>query len=216
MQRPKNYYELLGLSRTASQDDIRTAYRKSVREHHPDTNPGDNLAEERFKDIQQAYELLSNPEKRRGYDQRLRASSARSSRGQRAGAGARAGGEGAATVDLSDLLRNLADRPDRPRERGRQLRDEDVARLLARVLDVYISRTTGFLGKDVARLSKLLGDNIQMSAKVSVGDARSERGSSTGEGPVSRSQRGSKKVTRTRRKGKRVRGPKARRKRTGD
>ena len=99
-----------------------------------------------------------------------------------------------------------------------------MARLLARVLDVYISRTTGLLGKDVTRLAKLLGDNIQMSAKVSVGDARSERGSATGEMPVSRrrsglgneSQRGSNKVTRTRRKGKRVRGPKARRKRTGD
>jgi curved DNA-binding protein CbpA len=216
MQRPKNYYELLGLSRTASQDDIRTAYRKSVREHHPDTNPGDNFAEERFKDIQQAYEVLSNPEKRWEYDQRFRASSTRSSKGQRAGAGARTRGEAAATVDLSDLLRKLADRSDRPQERSRQLQDEDVARLLARVLDVYISRTTGFLGKDVSRLSKLLGDNIQMSAKVSVGDAGSERRSATGEGPVSRSQRGSKKVTRTRRKGKRVRGPKARRKRTGD
>ena len=216
MQRPNDYYELLGLSRTASQDDIRTAYRKSVREHHPDTNPGDNFAEERFKAIQQAYEVLSNSEKRRGYDQRLRASSMRSSRGQRAGAGARTGGETAATVDLSDLLRKLADRSDRPQERGRQLRDEDVARLLARVLDAYISRTTGFLGKDVSRLSKLLGDNIQMSAKVSVGDAGSERRSATGEGPVGRSQRGSKKVTRTRRKGKRVRGPKARRRRTGD
>ena len=223
MQRTKNYYELLGLSSTASQDDIRIAYRKSVREHHPDTNPGDNFAEERFKDIQQAYEVLSNPEKRRGYDQRLRASSTKSSRGQRAGAGARTGGE-AATVDLSDLLSRLADRSGQPQERGRQLRDEDVARLLARVLDVYISRTTGFLGKDVTRLSKLLGDNIQMSAKVSVGDARSKTGSSTGEGPVGRkksgpgnkSQRGSKKVTRTRRKGKRVQGPKARRKRTGD
>jgi curved DNA-binding protein CbpA len=216
MQRPKTYYELLGLSRTASQDDIRTAYRKLVREHHPDTNPGDNFAEERFKDIQQAYEVLSNPEKRRGYDQRLRASSTSSSKGQRTGAGARTGGEMGATVDLSDLLRKLADRSDRPQERGRQLRDEDVARLLARVLDVYISRTTGFLGKDVSRLSKLLGDNIQMSAKVSVGDAGSERRSATGDGPVSRSQRGGKKVTRTRRKGKRVRGPKARRKRTGD
>src|SRR5918992_2967603 len=219
MQRPNDYYELLGLSRTASQDDIRTAYRKLVREHHPDTNPGDNFAEERFKDIQQAYEVLSNPEKRRGYDQRLRASSMRSSRGQRAGAGARTGGETATTVDLSDLLRKLADRSDRPQEGNRKLQDEDVARLLARVLGVHITRTSGLLGKDVTRLSKLLGDNIKMSAKVSVGDARSERVSATGEGPASRkksgpgnrSQKGSKKVRRTQRKGKRVQGPKARR-----
>src|ERR687895_1447039 len=106
MQRPRDYYELLGLSRRASQDDIRRAYRKLVREHHPDTNPGDPSAEERFKEIQQAYEVLSNPEKRQGYDQRLHASSTRSSGAPRAGAGAgagaRTGGETATTVDLSD------------------------------------------------------------------------------------------------------------------
>ena len=82
--------------------------------------------------------------------------------------------------------------------------------------------TRGLLGKDVALLSKLLGDNIRMSAKVSVGDARSERVSATGEDPASgkrpgnRPQKGSKKSTRMQRKGKRVQGPKARRTRTGD
>ena len=224
MQRSKDYYERLGLSRRASQDDIRRAYRKLVREHHPDTNPGDPSAEERFKGIQQAYEVLSNPEKRWGYDQRLHASSTGSSGGPRAGAGARPGGEMATTVDRSDLRRNLADRSDRPREGNRKLQDEDVARLLARVLGAHLLRTSGLLGRDVARLSKLLGDNIKMSAKVSVGDARSERISAAGEGPASRkksgpgngSQKGSKKVTRTQRKGKRVQGPKARRRRTGD
>ena len=224
MKRPRDYYERLGLSRGASQDDIRRAYRKLVREHHPDTNPGDHCAEGRFKDIQQAYEVLSNPEKRRGYDQRLRASATRSSGGPRAGAGARTGGETTTTVDLSDLLHRLADRSGRPQGGSRHLRDEDVARLIARVLGGHVSRTSGRLGKDVTRLSKLLGDNIKMSAKVSVGDGRAERGSATGEGPASRkrsgpgnrSQNASHKVTRSQRKGKRVQGPKARRKGTGD
>jgi DnaJ-class molecular chaperone len=224
MKRPRDYYERLGLSRGASQDDIRRAYRKLVRKHHPDTNPGDHCAEERFKDIQQAYEALSNPEKRRGYDQRLRASATRSSGGPRAGAGARTGGEAATTVDLSDLLRRLADRSGRPQGGSRHLQDEDVARLIARVLGGHVSRTSGRLGKDVTRLSKLLSDNIKMNAKVSVGDARAERTSATGESPASRkrsgpgtrSQNASHKVTRSQRKGKRVQGPKARRKRTGD
>ncbi len=224
MKRPRDYYERLGLSRGASQDDIRRAYRKLVRKHHPDTNPGDHCAEERFKDIQQAYEVLSNPEKRGGYDQRLRASATRSAGGPRAGAGARTGGETTTTVDLSDLLRRLADRSGRPQGGSRHLQDEDVARLIARVLGGHVSRTSGRLGKDVTRLSKLLGDNIKMSAKVSVGDARAERTSATGESPASgqrsgpgtRSQNASHKVTRSQRKGKRVQGPKARRKRTGD
>src|ERR687893_2248040 len=145
MRRRGNLYDRLGLFRGATQDDIRRAYRLLVREHHPDTNPGDPSAEERFKEIQQAYEVLSNPEKRRGYDQRFRASSTRSSGGPRAGAGARTGGEAATTVDLSDLLRNLADRSDRPQEGNRKLQDEDVARLLASVLGMHISRTSGLL-----------------------------------------------------------------------
>ncbi len=223
MQTTKDLYSLLGLSRGASQDDIRRAYRKLVREHHPDANPGDPSAEERFKEIQQAYEVLSNPEKRRAHDQRFYASSTRRSGNPRAGAGARTGRETVTTVDLSDLLRKLADRSDRSQEGSRQLQDEEVARL-AKMLGVHISRISQLLGKDVTRLSKLLGDNIKMSARVSVGDARSERVAPTGEslasrkrsGPGDRPQEGSKKVRRTQRKGKKVQGPKARRRRTGD
>jgi DnaJ domain/Domain of unknown function (DUF4115) len=64
----KDLYGLLELRRGAPQKDIRRAHRRLVREYHPDANPGDNSAEERFKEIRHAYEVLSDPRKRREYD----------------------------------------------------------------------------------------------------------------------------------------------------
>jgi len=61
-------YSILGVAKTASADDIRKAYRKLAKKHHPDLNPGDKASEARFKDIAQANDLLSDPEKRRRFD----------------------------------------------------------------------------------------------------------------------------------------------------
>ena len=103
----KDLYKVLGVEKKASQDDIRRAYRKLARKYHPDANPDDPDAESRFKEIQQAYEVLSNTEKRREYDRGPREYFG----GQGAG-GQRAGGQqggGATFSDLSDLFGGFGD-----------------------------------------------------------------------------------------------------------
>ena len=65
----KDYYNILGVDKKASQEEIKKAYRKLAVKYHPDKNPNDKNAENRFKEISEAYEVLKNPEKRKKYDQ---------------------------------------------------------------------------------------------------------------------------------------------------
>ena len=225
----KDPYNALGLSREASQDDIQQAHRKLVRKYHPDTNPEDPRAEERFKEVQRAYEVLSDEKKRREYDEGLRTSS-RGSPGRsrsresasrpRARADESTGGGTTHTVDLSELLGKLAnlssDGAGGRKGGSYELRGAEVAHL-AKVLGEKIPRIPELLGKDTARLSKLLGENIKVNAKASFGDAWSSQFSTTDEGmsggdpPAAGNEPREKKVKGpgVRGREKRVKGPSA-------
>src|SRR5690349_17877137 len=69
MNHKKDYYEILGVSKNTTQSDIKAAYRKLAMKYHPDRNPGNKEAEEKFKEAAHAYEILSDESKRKQYDQ---------------------------------------------------------------------------------------------------------------------------------------------------
>jgi molecular chaperone DnaJ len=115
--RAKNLYDVLGVSKTASQDELKKAYRKLARQYHPDTNQGDAEAEERFKEVQGAYDVLSDPDKRKQYD----------AFGSADGRGGFPGGGGSFDFgDISDLFGGFGDMFNRGQTRQRAGRGADL------------------------------------------------------------------------------------------
>jgi len=104
----RDYYDVLGLKRSASEKEIKAAYRKLARKHHPDVNPGDKKSEERFKEINQAHEVLSDAKSRANYDRYgerwQQAEAFEKARAQAGASGANFGGQ-SFQFDINELLR---------------------------------------------------------------------------------------------------------------
>jgi curved DNA-binding protein CbpA len=168
----KDPYGSLGVPRGATYDDVRKAYRRLARKHHPDANPDDPAAEERFKEIQQAYETLSNPVKRRAYDERSRPSPQRRAASPRVATGGRPRGRTTDSVDLSGLFGKSGGSSGGRREVNWQLRVEDTE---------DVARISKILGVDLARLAKLAGEGVRMKASASFenGGAATSRNAAT-------------------------------------
>lgn len=101
----KDYYDILGIARGASAEDIRKAYRRLARKYHPDLNPGDKAAEERFKNVQEAYDVLNDEKKRSIYDQYGFYSDNMPPNGAGAGPGAGPGGMNFEGFDFAEFMR---------------------------------------------------------------------------------------------------------------
>jgi molecular chaperone DnaJ len=103
-----DYYQTLGIGRSADSDEIRKAYRKLARKYHPDLNPGDKAAEDRFKKVQEAYDILSDENKRKIYDQYGFYSDHIPPNGGGPGAGGPGGGPNFGGFDFNEFLRQQA------------------------------------------------------------------------------------------------------------
>ena len=99
----KDFYQILGVPEKAGQDEIKKAYRKLAKTHHPDANRGDEKAAERFKEIGEAYSVLSDPEKRKQYDQMRKLGGLGFGRGRPGAAGPRGGPTGEPGISFEDL-----------------------------------------------------------------------------------------------------------------
>jgi len=99
MAEKRDYYEVLGVGKSASDEEIKKAYRKKAIQYHPDKNPGDKAAEEKFKEAAEAYEVLSNPEKKQRYDQF----------GHAGVGGAAGGGFGGGGFTMDDIFSQFGD-----------------------------------------------------------------------------------------------------------
>lgn len=190
----KDYYQILGVPRGADDKAIRSAYRKLARQHHPDVNPGDQAAENRFKDITEAYEVLSDPAKRQKYDRFGQAWKQAERAGQAGGfdwgAWAPGGGQGfdPSTAEFQDLFgrgggggggvsdlfealfgqRGAGARPGggRPGAARQPARGRDLEQAVSVSLEEAQSGATRLLSKDGRRVEVKIPPGVRTGSKV--------------------------------------------------
>jgi molecular chaperone DnaJ len=138
----EDLYKVLGVPKKASDEEIKKAYRKLARKYHPDRNPDDPKAEERFKEVQGAYDTLSDPEKRKQYDAGGVFAGFGGPGGGPFGAGASAGaGPGGFGADLGDLFSNIFGRGAGGRARPQQVRGRDLETEVSLSFDQAVNGT---------------------------------------------------------------------------
>jgi DnaJ-class molecular chaperone len=175
MMATKDLYDVLGVKRGASEKDIRSAYRKLARKYHPDVNPGDKAAEEKFKEINNAHEVLSDPEKRKKYDkygerweyadqieemQRQQSAGDFFRRSQQSAPGGGFEYEG----DLGDIFGNIFRQ--RPRRQPAKRKGEDIEYPLETTLEEAANGTTRTLQMQVPETCTTCGGTGQLAGAV--------------------------------------------------
>lgn len=179
----QDYYELLGVKKSSSADEIKKAYRRLARKHHPDLNPGDKAAEKKFKEINEAYEVLSNSKKKNEYDQFGKASfdGAHGFEGFRAsdfGAGFNSSGYSTGFDGKEDMFSDIFNRF---RQEEAPLKGSDlVTRLSISLEEAYNGVTKPLTLKKEALCKKCMGTGAESSQPCSqckgIGSVKQSRG----------------------------------------
>lgn len=174
MAPPKDYYRILGVSESASADEIKKVYRSLAKKYHPDTNPNNKAAEEKFKEISEAYYVLSDTGKRREYDS-FRKGGFFSQSGRQAGAGGRPtyggqGFQGAQGFDFEEILRMFrpgqADDEEEMEERASKVSSDLVATLKISKARAQKGGEAGFTIQDGKKITVRIPPGIVSGKKL--------------------------------------------------